>query len=147
MLRVILDTNIVISALHKPDSDADIILNLALDQEAELLQLCLSEAIFEEYQQVLSRNKFMYLDRTKTQVMLAAIRQVGLCVLPKVNVDLIKADPEDNKFLECAMAARADFFITGNTRHFPFKKFQITRIVTPREFIEFEIVRLFFVQE
>jgi putative PIN family toxin of toxin-antitoxin system len=147
MLRVILDTNIIISALHKPDSDADIILNLALDEESGLLQLCLSKVIFTEYQEVLSRNKFKYFDRVKTQAMLAAIRQVSLWVSPKVNVDLIKADPEDNKFLECALEARADFIITGNTRHFPFKKFETTRIVTPRKFTEFEIVRLFFAQE
>jgi uncharacterized protein len=147
MLRVILDTNIVISALHKPDSDADIILNLALDEEASLLQLCLSGAILAEYQEVLSRSKFKYFDRIKTKAMLAAIKQVSFWVSPKVNVDLIKADPEDNKFLECALEARADFIITGNTRHFPFKKFQTTRIVTPREFIGVEIVRLFFTQE
>jgi len=147
MLRVILDTNIVISALHKPDSDADIILNLALDEEAGLLQLCLSKAILTEYLEVLSRNKFKYFNRAKTQAMLGAIKRISFWVSPKVNIDLIKADPEDNKFLECALEARADFIITGNTRHFPFKKFKTTRIVTPREFIEFEIVRLFFTPE
>jgi uncharacterized protein len=146
MLRVILDTNIVISALHKPDSDADIILNLALDEEAGLLQLCLSEAILAEYQEVLSRSKFKYFDRSKTQAMLSAIKRVSFWVSPKVNVDLIKADLEDNKFLECALEVQADFLITGNTRHFPFKKFQTTRIITPREFVEFEIVQ-FFTQE
>jgi putative PIN family toxin of toxin-antitoxin system len=143
MLRVILDTNIVISALHKPDSDADIILNLALDEEAKLLQLCLSETILAEYLEVLSRSKFKYFDHTKTQAILAAIKRVSFWVSPKVNVDLIKGDLADNKFLECALEAQADFIITGNTRHFPFKKFQVTRIVTPREFVEFEIVRLF----
>jgi len=39
-------------------------------------------------------------------------------------------------FLECAVEAKADFLITGNKKHFPFKSFHHTRIVSPREFID-----------
>ena len=41
----------------------------------------------------------------------------------------------DNRFLECAEAARADFLITGNKRHFP-KDWKVSRIVNAREFID-----------
>ena len=45
-------------------------------------------------------------------------------------------DPDDNKFLECALEANADFLITGNKKHFPLKSFHRTRIVSPRDFID-----------
>ena len=47
---------------------------------------------------------------------------------------LVAGDPGDNKFLECAEAARADYLVTGNQRHFP-KFWQKTKVITPREFI------------
>jgi predicted nucleic acid-binding protein len=43
-------------------------------------------------------------------------------------------DEPDNRFLECAEAAQADYLVTGNTRHFP-KKWKQTSIVTPRQLI------------
>jgi len=46
----------------------------------------------------------------------------------------VAVDPEDNKFLECADAARADYLVTGNQRHFP-KFWKNTKVITSREFI------------
>jgi predicted nucleic acid-binding protein len=46
----------------------------------------------------------------------------------------VTKDPDDNKFLECADAARADYLVTGNQRHFP-KFWKNTKVITSREFI------------
>ncbi len=46
----------------------------------------------------------------------------------------LTSDPDDNIFVECADAARADFLITGNRKHFP-AFWKNTKIVTPREFV------------
>ena len=46
----------------------------------------------------------------------------------------VTKDPDDNKFLECADAARADYLVTGNQRHFP-KFWKSTKIITAREFL------------
>jgi len=48
----------------------------------------------------------------------------------------ISRDDDDNKVMECAIEARADFVVTGNTRHFP-ARFQDVRVITPREFLIF----------
>jgi len=56
----------------------------------------------------------------------------ALTVKPRVSVNAVALDPADNKFLECAL----DYLITGNTRHFPFNKFQETQIINPRDFID-----------
>jgi predicted nucleic acid-binding protein len=44
-------------------------------------------------------------------------------------------DPDDNKLIECADAARADYLITGNLKHFPLK-WKKTRVVSAREFLD-----------
>jgi len=54
-------------------------------------------------------------------------------VAPRKKVSVAR-DPEDDKVLECAVEARADFIITGNTRDFPMR-FHGVRVVTPRDFL------------
>jgi predicted nucleic acid-binding protein len=54
----------------------------------------------------------------------------------------ITSDPDDNIFLECADAARADYLITGNVRHFP-RFWKQTKVITPREFISIIAPHLF----
>ena len=47
---------------------------------------------------------------------------------------LVTGDPDDNKFVECADTARADYLVTGNQRHFP-RFWKKTKVITSREFI------------
>lgn len=65
-------------------------------------------------------------------------KRVGMEVFPTQTITLITKGPQDNRILEASQAAKADYIITGNKRHFPFAKFKKTRVVTPREFIERE---------
>lgn len=132
MLKVVLDTNVLVSSLLKDNSPPAFILALLRKRK---MTLCLSRAIFEEYKAVMNREKFRHI-RSAAAPLLLSIKKEGLLVEPKVRIAVITADPADNKFLECAQAAHADFLITGNTRHFPFKQFQDARIVSPKEFIE-----------
>ncbi len=46
----------------------------------------------------------------------------------------VTKDPDDNKFLECADAARADYLLTGNLQHFP-RFWKKTKVITSREFV------------
>ena len=133
MFKLVVDTNIVVSALLKPDSLPDLIINMILNST---FTLCLSEDIFNEYQGVLGREKFKELNQEKTRRLLSKIKKNAKFVIPSVSVDAIKRDPEDNKFLECALESKADYLITGNITHFSFKKFRNTFIVTPRDFLD-----------
>jgi len=132
MLKVVIDTNVLVSALLKDNSPPAFILALLRKKK---MTLCLSKAIFEEYRSVMNREKFLHI-RSAVAPLLLSLKKGCLLVEPKIRIDVITADPADNKFLECAQATQADFLITGNTKHFPFKKFRNTRIVSPNEFIE-----------
>lgn len=133
MPKVILDTNVIISAFLKADSNPALILALGLEGS---LTVCLSETIWQEYRGVLRRKKFQGLDQESIEKLLSMIKQEGLWVSPRISVAILSRDPADNKFLECALESQADYLITGNTRHFPLKKFHVTQIITPRDFID-----------
>jgi uncharacterized protein len=65
--------------------------------------------------------------------LLQLIKNHGHLVAPSRQIE-VTSDPDDNIFVECADAARADFLITGNRKHFP-TFWKNTKIVTPREFV------------
>ena len=140
MLKVVIDTNVLVSALVKPGSGPEIIISLALSGE---IILCLSDPIFVEYEEVLKRGKFSKLNQSKVKELLLRIRSQAQWVEPKTRLEVTLVDPEDNKFLECAMEAGADLLITGNVKHFP-KKHKDMRIVSPAQFLSYIVKTLDF---
>jgi putative PIN family toxin of toxin-antitoxin system len=129
MARVVLDTNIVVSACLSPEGAPATIVELAL---LGAFTLCLSPVVLAEYRDVLAREKFAR-QHERIEVVLEGIAEVGLAVDP-VDVLTISPDDEDNRLLECAQAAQADFLVTGNPKHFPTQLGE-TRIVIPRDFL------------
>ena len=97
------------------------------------LQLLASEAILAEYAQVLVRPKFA-IARKRLARSMGLIRKSAQIMRPSRTL-MIAHDPADNQFLECAEAARADYLVTGNKRHFP-PSWRQTSIVNARELIE-----------
>ncbi|MGR3319404.1 MAG: putative toxin-antitoxin system toxin component, PIN family [Candidatus Anammoxibacter sp.] len=132
MKKIVVDTNVVVSSLLNEDSIPASIIHLVLQGK---VTLCLSNDIFSEYKGVLSRKKFSHLDQPSIKSLLPQLKKKSLLVKPTFPIEIITNDPADNKFLECALVTKADFLVTGNSKHFPFKKFHNTRIVTPKEFL------------
>jgi len=128
-LRLILDTNILVSAALKPDGLQRTVLILAITKPARLY---VSSAILAEYREVLARAEFK-IRKGLQQQFLQFIKNHAQLIKPARALEVAK-DPDDNKFLECADAARADYLITGNQRHFP-KFWKQTKVITSREFI------------
>jgi putative PIN family toxin of toxin-antitoxin system len=129
-LRLVIDTNIVISAALKPDGLQRTVLLLAIAKPARLY---VSEAIAAEYGEVLARPE-LKIRRGLRQQLLDLIKHRAQIVKPARSLQVAK-DPDDDKFLECAEAARADYLVTGNQRHFP-KFWKKTKVITSREFID-----------
>jgi len=130
--KVVIDTNVLVSALLKDNSLPAFI--LALLREGMIIA-CISKDILEEYKEVLKRDRFSAFKKDAS-LLLTSLKKKALLVEPKTRITVITADPDDNMFLECAVEAGADFLITGNTRHFPFRSYHNTLIVSPKEFIE-----------
>ena len=134
MQRIVLDTNVLISALIG-HSYPYLILNELLFEKK--FCLCISEYLIEEYYEVLKRNKFSkYPDfAAKAESLLVHIESHAENFSPKRRIKLI-GDVEDNKFLETAFESKANFLITGNTNDFTMKKYKTTKLVTPKEYWE-----------
>jgi len=130
MIRVVLDTNIIVSAYLNEDGVPHSILRLAL---ARAIRLYVSRPVLAEYEELLFR-KSCPLDRRRAKLLLKEIQAIGIMVSPAASEPLT-SDPDDSIFLECAQAAKADYLVTGNTRHFP-ETWKYTQIVTPRQFID-----------
>jgi putative PIN family toxin of toxin-antitoxin system len=131
MIRVVLDTNIIVSALLSPHGPpAQIFLMAILDPD---MQLCVSGDIFAEYEEVIRRPR---LNRSDSEIegALRIIREKALWIKPRAKVRA-SSDPDDNIFLECSQAAEVHYLVTGNVKHFP-AEWAGTQIVTARQFLD-----------
>lgn len=129
-LRLVLDTNVLVSAALKPQGLERTAFLLAISRPARLY---ISRSILEEYAEVLARPE-LKIGKGLRQRLLQLIRNRSYMVAPQVHLEAA-GDPDDNKFLECADAARADYLITGNQKHYP-KFWKRTKIISSREFTE-----------
>lgn len=129
-LRLVIDTNILVSAAIKPAGLQRTVLLLALTRPARLY---VSPPILQEYREVLARPELRIPKRLRVQL-LQLIRNRSRSVAPKRRLD-VTLDPDDNIFVECADAASADYLVTGNQKHYP-RFWKNTKIITPREFLE-----------
>jgi len=108
--RVVYDTNVVVSALLKENSDPALLIRLALNGS---ILPCLSQPELEEYEEVLKRPKFSFHPGTVNQF-LRDLRKWALVVAPSRRVH-VALDEADNRFLECARSARAKYLVTGKS--------------------------------
>jgi putative PIN family toxin of toxin-antitoxin system len=131
MIRVVLDTNILVSALLQPESLPARVFLTAL--AAGKARLCVSGDVYAEYEEVIRRPKFNRSEGV-IEMALRAIRQNGFWVKPSEKVRTC-FDPDDDIFLECSQAARAHYLVTGNLKDFP-TKWAGTEVVTARQFLD-----------
>lgn len=129
-IRVVLDTNVVVSAHLNEEGYESHVLDLVL---ARKLGIAVTEKILAEYECVLRRPKFAITSRQVTRS-ICLLRAAAQIVNPLREIKAAR-DPDDNCFLECAEASRADYLVTGNKRHFP-RSWRQTLVVNARELIE-----------
>lgn len=96
------------------------------------LTLCLTDAVRAEYRDVLFRAKFAAF-HAKAAELLAALERVAMQFAPGPRLAGAK-DEDDNRFLECAVAADAQWLVTGNLKHYP-AQWESLGIVNARGFL------------
>jgi putative PIN family toxin of toxin-antitoxin system len=128
-LRLVIDTNVLISAALKPEGLERTALILAVTKPALFY---VSHPILKEYADVLSRPE-LAIRKGIRQQLLQLVKNHSHIVKPSRRLEVC-TDRDDNVFIECADAARADYLITGNQKHFP-RFWKKTKIITTREFM------------
>lgn len=129
--KVVFDTNIFISAIVF-GGNPRVCLEIARSGEIELYT---SSTLLLELSGKL-KSKFKW-DDAGIREAVEGIGEFARLVKAKSKVEIIKDDDSDNRVLECAKEAEADFIVSGDKRHvLPLKKFGKTLIVTSREFLD-----------
>lgn len=136
-VRLVIDTNVLISAALKGLGLERTVLTFAVTKPARLY---VSAPILDEYARVLSHPE-LGIRKAIRQQTLQLVKNRSFTIRAPRHLNVC-GDPDDNIFLECADAARADFLITGNRRHFP-EFWKMTKIINAREFINLAAPHLF----
>ena len=131
-MKIVLDTNVLISGLLTPFGPSGKIVRMVSAGE---LILYIDARILSEYNEVLHRPKFKF-DKDHISILLDFIKQYGQFVssLPLKNH---LPDPDDEPFLEVAIAGKVRYLVTGNIVHYPSSSREDIKIFSPSEFLEF----------
>lgn len=135
-LKVVIDTNVLISGTFWSGPSANII---KLIEDNEIIFI-ITPKILAEYNEVMNYDEIKQKIKNHKECAEAVqkILQLGISLDPQEKLNAIKNDPDDNKFIEAAVAGKVDYLITKDEKHIlPLKQFRGIKIVTPDEFLEY----------
>jgi putative PIN family toxin of toxin-antitoxin system len=130
-MTVVIDTNVVLSAIlfgGKPKQ----VLEMALSGS---IQLAISESLVNDLQGVLQRPKFE-LSGQLAQTVVSEYTSIATWIEPSEHFNVVVDDPSDNHFIDCAVAAEADYLITGDRHLLNLGTFKMIKIVSVDNFID-----------
>ena len=131
-MNIVLDTNVLVSGLLTPFGPSGEIVRMISAGE---LILIIDARILSEYQKVLHRPKFKF-NKDHINVLLDFIKLYGQFA-SSLPLKIRLPDPDDEPFLEVAIAGKARSLVTGNIAHYPPSSREGIKIYSPSEFLEF----------
>jgi uncharacterized protein len=131
-MRIVLDTNTVISALLFSGTASRLV---PLWQSRRVVML-ISRAILEEYLRVLAYPKFRLTNEEIKGLMEEEILPFVETVRVRRRLSVVRRDPDDDKFLECAVGGRAECLVTGDRDLLDLGSYRRVQILTVRDFLE-----------
>ena len=135
-LKAVLDTNIFVSGLF---AESGVIFELMELWADECFELATSLEILEEFYRVLHKPTIQkHFQPTEKEIIefIEIIKERAVITPNLLEIDIIKSDPTDNKFLVCAKEAAADFIVSGDKHLKDIKQFEKIKIVDAKTFIE-----------
>ena len=130
MIRVVLDTNVYISALMFGGPPGSL-LDLALLQS---FLLVISPALLDELDEKL-RLKFE-VAAEDVAIIRAKLESIAEIVSPDIVLHVMEDDPDDDRVLECALKGSADYIVTGDRHLLKLGGYEAIPIVTVRQFLD-----------
>ena len=132
-MKAVLDTNVLISAVISTGTPHDV---LAAGFEGEY-QIVVSVATLTEFRETLLKypDRF-HMDEEDVQTEVETVRYFAEFVNPKEDIEAVEDDPDDDKFLEAALAGNVDYLVSGDKHLLDLDSFRGIEIITPREFLD-----------
>ena len=131
MLKVVIDTNVFISSFF-----GGIPREIIDYWKKGEITLCLSQEIIEEYIEVLNRLGLKDKNEIQNLTKLFAEGYNSIFTAKTPDIEVIEDDPDDNKFIECAVALDSKIIISGNNHLKNLKKYVDIEIMSPKKFME-----------
>jgi len=128
--KVVFDTNIIVAAITNPGGASGYLLNEAI--AGSKIRMCVSPGILREYEIILKSFRFALKQQQGAESFLKVLKNASLVVHPQTKIYKIQADKSDNKFLECAVQAKAGYLVTSD-KHFNFQHYRDVAIVRSTE--------------
>ena len=136
MLKIVLDTNVFVSALINPRGKPAQILNYVFESKVRLFT---SPSIIEELERVLSYPKLVKrhgLEKQELKEFVSDLLSILSLVEGKKAIEVIAEDPADNNYLSCVVDAKADFIVSGDIHLLNLREYEGIQIITPAQFLE-----------
>lgn len=130
MPRAVLDTNILVSATFWPGKPHQVLLAAAEGR----YDAYTSPAILNEYKHVLNRD--FLLSEGQTDAILQTVLEALEVVEPGMTVSVVREDPDDDRIIECALEAKANYIVSGDSHLLKLGKHGSVQIVTASQFLQ-----------
>jgi putative PIN family toxin of toxin-antitoxin system len=132
---VVLDTNVIVSALlSSKGAPAEIIRRW----EAGEFDVAISPPLLSEFERVLNYPRVKKYLKHSDEEIATFLKHLGTTVItvyPQIKLEVIKADPDDDRVLECALEASAVYIVSGNSHLLDLKEYRQIVILNPVEFL------------
>jgi putative PIN family toxin of toxin-antitoxin system len=131
VIKVVVDTNVFVSSFFggNPRKIVDL-------WKSAQLTLCLSKPIIDEYVEILQRIGLKNKRELRELLSLFAHGFHSIFTAKTPALHLVEEDPDDDKFIECAVSLNADFIVSGDKALLAIQDYMGIRIVTPKEFLD-----------
>ncbi len=135
-IKVVLDTNILISSLLRKNSIPHRIFEAA---EQQVILLFTSPDILAEVEAVLSRPKLIKRTRMSQDErvkFIKTLRAISVIVDSSIEIPQLESDHDDTKFLACAIEGQAEYIVSGDSHLLDLKSYKNIPILSPADFIK-----------
>ena len=130
-MKAVLDTNVLISVFLSNGVPRRVFKRVLKGN----VVLLMSKPLMREFEGVVSRKKFGF-SKEEVARMTGLLWKVGYIVAPEKRINYIREDPDDNRVLECAVAGRADYIVSGDKHLLLLEKFKDIKIVNASQFLK-----------
>jgi len=131
MLKVTLDTNILVSAIIAKGNEFEILKKA----KSGKIELIFSLEILKEFKSVISRHKFGFSDEQVNNA-LKQIMSISSIVAPTSKLNVVKEDLADNRILECAEAGNVEYIVSGDSHLLNLKEYKSIKIIRASEILK-----------
>jgi putative PIN family toxin of toxin-antitoxin system len=131
-MKVVLDTNVLVSALWWNGNERKVLLATL----GENIDLLVSDDILTEFLSVIARKKFANFPRDSIYQFIEIILETAIIVEPIDKINVVKEDSDDNRILECAISGKADYVVTGDCHLLKIREYGGVKIITANEFLK-----------